>query len=94
MTPVITDKLSAHKVANVRETIQAAGAKVLYLPLYSPDFNPIEQVFAKLKADLHKTAARTLPDLKTAIRSAFNSLTPKACRNCHAAAGYVAYDPT
>lgn len=91
---VILHNLGAHKVAGVREAIQAAGAKVLYLPPYSPDFNPIEQIFAKLKADLHKTAARTLPDLKAAIRSAFDRLTPRACRNCLAAAGYDAYDPT
>ncbi|CAO4157336.1 IS630 family transposase [Methylorubrum extorquens] len=91
---VILDNLGAHKVAGAREAIQAAGAKLLYLPPYSPDFNPIEQVFAKLKADLRKAAARTLPDLRAAIRSAFDSLTPKACRNCLAAAGYDAYDPT
>lgn len=90
---VILDNLGAHKVAGVREAIQAAGAKVLYLPPYSPDFNPIEQIFAKLKVDLRKTAARTLPDLKAAIHSAFDSLTPKACRNCLAAAGYDAFDP-
>jgi len=59
-----------------------------------PSTPSIEQVFAKLKADLRKTAARTLPDLQAAIRSAFNSLTPKACRNCLVAAGYDAYDPT
>ncbi|AMB43373.1 transposase [Methylobacterium sp. AMS5] len=91
---VIMDNLGAHKVAGVREAIQAVGAKLLYLPPYSPDFNPIEQVFAKLKADLRKAAARTFPDLKAAIRSAFDSLTPKACRNCLTAAGYDAYDPT
>ena len=92
--PVILDNLGAHKVAGVREAIQAVGAKVLYLPPYSPDFNPIEQVFAKLKADLRKAAARTLPDLNAAIRSAFAKITPQACRNCLAAAGYDAHDPT
>lgn len=91
---VILDNLGAHKVAGVRETIHAAGVKLLYLPPYSQDLNPIEQVFAKLKADLRKAAARTLPDLKAAIRSAFDRLTPKACRNCIAAAGYDAFDPT
>ncbi len=91
---VIMDNLAAHKVAGVREAIQAAGAKLLYLPPYSPDLNPIEQIFAKLKADLRKAAARTLPDLKAAIRSALDSLTPKACRNCLTAAGYDASDPT
>ncbi|MEN3208576.1 IS630 family transposase [Methylorubrum populi] len=90
---VILDNLAAHKVAGVREAIQAAGARLLYLPPYSPDFNPIEQIFAKLKADLRKAAARTVPDLRAAIRSAFDSLSPKQCRNCLAAAGYDAYDP-
>lgn len=91
---VIMDNLAAHKVAGVREAIQAVGAKLLYLPPYSPDLNPIEQIFAKLKGNLRKAAARTLPDLKAVIRSAFDTLTPRACRNCLAAAGYDAYDPT
>ncbi|MCJ2027849.1 IS630 family transposase [Methylobacterium sp. J-043] len=90
---VIMDNLAAHKVAGVREAIQAVGAKLLYLPPYSLDLNPIEQIFAKLKGNLRKAAARTLPDLKAAIRSAFDTLTPRACRNCLAAAGYDAYDP-
>ena len=90
---VILDNLAAHKVAGVREAIQAAGARLLYLPPYSPDFNPTEQVFAKLKADLRKAAARTVPNLRAAIRSAFDSLTPKQGRNCLAAADYDAYDP-
>ncbi|MGE7157649.1 hypothetical protein ACQKJ1_28570, partial [Methylorubrum rhodesianum] len=59
-----------------------------------PSTPSIEQIFAKLKGHLRKAAARTLPDLKEAIRSAFDTLTPKACRNCLAAAGYDAYDPT
>ncbi len=91
---VILDNLSANKAAGVREAIQAAGAKLLYLPPSSPDFNAIEQVFAKLKADLREAAARTLLDLRAAIRSAFDSLMPKAYRNCLAVAGYDAYDPT
>ncbi|ACK84137.1 putative transposase of insertion sequence [Methylorubrum extorquens CM4] len=91
---VILDNLGAHRVADVWEAIQAVSAKLLYLPPYSPDFNPVEQVFAKLKADLRKAAARTLPDLRAAIRSTFDSLTPQACRNCLAAAGYNAYDPS
>ena len=56
---VIMDNLGSHKVAGIREAIEAAGATLLYLPPYSPDFNPIEQVFAKLKAALRKRAART-----------------------------------
>jgi transposase len=64
-------------VVGVREAIKAAGARLLYLPPYSPDFNPIEQAFAKLKALLRKAAARTVPDLWTAIRHAFRSLQPR-----------------
>jgi transposase len=56
---VVLDNLAAHKVAGLREMIQAAGASLLYLPPYSPDLNPIEQAFAKLKALLRKAAART-----------------------------------
>ena len=60
---VVMDNLAAHKVARVREAIEAAGASVLYLPPYRPDPNPIEMVFAKLKALLRKAAARTRDDL-------------------------------
>ncbi len=91
---VILDNLSVHKVAGVRETIEAAGARLLYLPAYSPDFNPIEQAFAKLKALLRTAAARTVPDLRRAIRNAFKAFHPRECRNYVAAAGYDAFDPT
>jgi transposase len=91
---VILDNLGAHKVAGVREAIQAVGAKLLYLPPYSPDFNPIEQAFAKLKALLRSAAARTICKLKEAIRKAFDAFTPDECRNYLAAAGYDAYDPS
>ena len=69
---VILDNLPSHKVAGVREAIAAVGARLLYLPPYSPDFNPIEQVFSKLKALLRTAAARTIPDLWAAIRKAFS----------------------
>lgn len=85
---VILDNLQAHKVAGVREAVEAAGAHVLYLPPYSPDLNPIEQIFAKLKALLRTAAARTVPDLWNAIRQAFTRFTPQECRNCITAAGY------
>ena len=91
---VILDNLSAHKVSGVREAVEAAGARVLYLPAYSPDFNPIEQLFAKLKALLRTAAARTLAELWPAIRHAFTCFTPDECRNDLAAAGYDAYEPT
>ncbi len=64
---VIMDNLPAHKVAGVRDAIEAVGARLLYLPSYSPDLNPIEQAFAKLKALLRSAAARTIPDLWAAI---------------------------
>ncbi|PXW59101.1 DDE superfamily endonuclease [Methylobacterium sp. B4] len=69
-------------------------AKVLYLPPSSPDFNPIEQVFVKLKADPRRAATRALSDLKAAIRSTFAKITPQACRNCSAATEYDTCDPT
>jgi transposase len=64
---VIMDNLPAHKVAGVREAIEAAGARLRYLPPYSPDFTPIEMAFSKLKALLRKAAARTVDELWTAI---------------------------
>ena len=91
---VVMDNLAAHKVAGVRQAIEAAGAHLRYLPPYSPDFNPIEQAFANLKALLRTTAARTVPDLWKAIRDAFTHFKPDECRNYLAAAGYDAYDPT
>ena len=85
---VIMDNLPAHRVAGVREAIEAAGARLLYLPPYSPDFNPIEQAFAKLKALLRKAAARTIPDLWTAVAEALAAFQPNECKNYFEAAGY------
>lgn len=85
---VILDNLNAHKVAGVRQAIEAAGAQILYLPAYSPDFNSIEQIFAKLTHVLRTAAARTVPDLWAATRDAFTHFTPEDCRNCLTAAGY------
>ena len=84
----LTDNLRVHKVAGVREAVEAAGAHLLFLPPYSPDFNPIEQVFAKLKALLRSAAARTVTDLHQAIQHAFARFTPQECRNYVTAAGY------
>ena len=75
---VVLDNLSAHKVAGVRQAIERGGASVLYLPPYSPDLNPIEQLFAKIKAILRKTAARTKDTLWDAIRMALEH-----CDNDH-----------
>ena len=87
---VIMDNLPAHKVNGVRQAIEAVGARLLYLPPYSPDFNPIEMVFAKLKALLRAAAARTIPDLWQAIADALKRFTPDECRNYLMAAGYDA----
>jgi transposase len=85
---VIMDNLPAHKPSGVRVAIEAAGATLRYLPPYSPDFNPIENAFAKLKALLRKAAARTLDDLWNAIRDALPQFTPAECANYFTAAGY------
>jgi transposase len=87
---VSMDNLPAHRVTGVREAIQAAGAMLLHLPPYSPDFNPIELAFAKLKTLLRAAAARTIPDLSEAIKAAIECFTPTECRSYFAAAGYDA----
>lgn len=87
---VIMDNLPAHGVTGVREAIEAAGAKLLYLPPYSPDFNPIEMAFAKIKEHLRAAAARTIPDLWDAIKSALANVTSDECQNYFQAAGYDA----
>ncbi len=85
---VIMDNLSSHKAASVRAAIEAAGASLLYLPPYSPDFNPIEKAFSKLKAKLRKTAARTVDALWAAIGKISETFTPTECTNAFVAAGY------
>jgi transposase len=87
---VIMDNLSSHKGPRVRELIEAAGASLIYLPPYSPDFNPIENAFAKLKALLRKAAKRTIDALWTAIGLIIDLFTPAECQNYFAAAGYDA----
>jgi len=87
---VVMDNLPAHRVRGVRAAIEAAGAQLLYLPPYSPDFNPIELAFAKFKALLRAAAARTIPDLWNAIADAICRFTPAECRAYFAAAGYNA----
>jgi transposase len=85
---VIMDNLPAHKVAGVRAAIVAKGARLRLLPPYSPDFNPIENAFSKLKALLRKAAARTIPDLWAAIADALPRFTPAECANYFTACGY------
>ena len=86
---VVMDNLSAHKVSGVREAIEAVGARLFYLPPYSPDFNPIEQVFAKLKALLRKAAERTVDGLWSRIASLIDAFQPAECPNYLRHAGYV-----
>jgi transposase len=78
---VIMDNLSSHKVAGVREAIEAVGAYLLYLPAYSPDLNPIEQLFAKFKALLRKASARTVDELWQTIADILDRFTPEECAN-------------
>jgi transposase len=86
---VVMDNLPAHKVAGVREAIAAAGASVLYLPPYSPDLNPIEQMFAKLKALLRAAATRTRDALWDAIGQLLDRFSPAECRNYIKNSGYA-----
>lgn len=85
---VIMDNLPAHKPVAIRGAIEATGAELRFLPPYSPDFNPIEMAFSKLKALLKKAAARTKDDLWDAIAEAIETFTPIECENYFAAAGY------
>lgn len=86
---VVLDNLSAHKVPGVRDAIEATGARLLYLPPYSPDFNPIEQLFAKLKALLRKAAERSIESLWSRIAALLSEFTPEECANYFRSAGYV-----
>ena len=86
---VIADNLSSHKVAGVREAIEAVGASIRYLPPYSPDLNPIEKLFAKLKALLRKAAKRTVDALWDHIGLLLDTISPAECANYFASSGYV-----
>lgn len=85
---VVMDNLAAHKVEGVRLAIEARGATLLYLPPYSPDLNPIENAFAKLKAHVRKAAARTIEALEVAAAQALQTFKPFECANFFAHAGY------
>jgi transposase len=86
---VIMDNLSSHKIEGVRAAIEAKGAELRYLPPYSPDLNPIEQLFAKLKALLRSAAARTVEALWAAIGRLIDAFTAEECRNYFRHCGYV-----
>lgn len=86
---VILDNLSSHKVSGVNKAITSVGATLLYLPPYSPDLNPIEKLFAKLKALLRKAARRSIGALWKMIGTLLESLTPNECANYFASCQYV-----
>lgn len=87
---VFMDNLRTHKIAGVREALEAAGAKVRYLPAYSPDFNPIEMAFSKLKAALRNGAARSVKALIRLIGRLIKTFAPRECANYFRHAGYRA----
>ena len=86
---VVVDNLPAHKVAGVRECLEQAGMGLLYLPPYSPDLNPIEQFFAKLKALLRRMAPRSFDAICDALETILQKLSPTECSNYIRHAGYV-----
>lgn len=85
---VVLDNLPAHKVPGARKAIERVGARMMFLPPYSPDFNPIEMAFAKFKALLRAKAARTVTALWDAAGSVLDAFTPDECANFFTAAGY------
>lgn len=86
---VVVDNLGSHKGKAVRQAIRSAGAKLFFLPKYSPDLNPIEQVFAKLKHLLRKEAARTVEAICTSIGRLLGTYTSQECANYFKNAGYL-----
>ncbi len=86
---VIMDNLGSHKAKAVRQLIRAAGAKLFFLPKYSPDLNPIEQVFAKIKHFLRKAAARSVETICTAIGEILGAFTPDECASYFQNSGYA-----
>lgn len=86
---VVLDNLNCHKVSGVEEAIRAAGAEIRYLPPYSPDFNPIEMLFAKLKSLLRKAAKRTREELWNCIAQLMTVFSPDECFNYFRHAGYL-----
>ena len=85
---VIMDNLGSHKTKAVRQAIRKAGAKLIFLPKYSPDLNPIEQFFAKLKHHLRTAQQRTRETLETAVAKVLDNITPQECSNYLRHAGY------
>jgi transposase len=85
---VVMDNLSSHKREHVRVLIEAAGARLVFLPPYSPDLNPIELIFAKVKQLLRSLACRTRDALWTAMQSVLDQVTPSDAANCYKHCGY------
>jgi len=85
---VIMDNLGSHKAKTVRQTIRKAGARLVFLPKYSPDLNPIEQLFAKIKHHLRQAEARTHDLVSDAIAKALDAVSPTECANYFSHAGY------
>lgn len=88
---VLLDNLSSHKASGVREAIEKTGARVLYLPPYSPDFNPIEPCWAKVKQYLRSAGARSQPELDAQITNALNTITPSDGKAFFEKCGYVVH---
>jgi transposase len=86
---VVMDNLSSHKRERVRQLIEAAGARLVFLPPYSPDLNPIEQIFAKVKQLLRSLACRTRDALWNAMQSVLDKVTPSDATNCFKHCGYT-----
>ena len=82
------DNLSSHKVAGVKQAIESVGAQVFYLPPYSPDLNPIEQVFSKLKTLLRKFKLRTMEELWKKLGELCDVFSPNECKNYYKNSGY------
>lgn len=89
---VVMDNLSSHKVGGVHEAIQAAGAELWYLPPYSPDLNPIEKLWSKIKTLMRRSAARTFHSLVQAMACALRAVAPDECRNYFRSCGYATDD--
>ena len=87
---VILDNLQPHKAAGVREMVEAAGATLLYLPPYSPDYNPIENMWSKVKGHLRTACARTSDSLQAAVWEALDRVTPQDCIGFFRGCGYAA----
>lgn len=86
---LVLDNLQTHKVAGVEEALWSRGVRVLYLPPYSPDLNPIEQVFSKIKTELRRRELRTIPELEDAFGESLDWITRNEARNYYANSGYA-----